>query len=753
MRDLLARRMVEALMREPYLSASQIRERIGVEGASRSLVNSVLYARTDLFEMLGDEHPPIWAVREDVQEDFADPEDSTEPGEPDVVPDKTLSASQAAENEYAGPPLRAWQREAYDSWASSSRRGIVEAVTGSGKTAVGAYAAAAALAEGRQVVVLVPGIDLQRQWMEVLWPALPSRRIALFGGPGNDSIPENWDVLIATVQTASRKPIFARGSRRGALVIGDEVHRYGAGSFVKALTDDYDWRLGLTATLERADDGVERFLMPYFTTCITGCDYRRAKADGILAPARAALIGVDFTPREQARFDAADSRVGRARNILIDTYGAPEEPFGAYMAFVQNLARGTGEAALQAKRFLKYFTERRDILAECRAKIELLGSLPVPLLETTQSIIFTQQTATAGRVAHVLNENGLATEMLGASLKSAEREDIMQRFRDGSVRALAAPQLLDEGIDIPDAQIGIVLAASRTRRQMIQRMGRVIRPKSDGRTAVFVVMYVRGTSEDPAKGAHETFLSELQEIAEEQVHARADELAAILQAWLGGVESAASTTMPPIVVRPTPPQNRAPIAASPAATPQTIRPTPPQRQVSTASPASMPSTVDRPTPPEPHVTIAASTPEASPTPLPPTVVQPTPQQDQGAVATSTSTHSTSPTPSTIALAVTPERRPGTDFPTTASPSTDALHIDTRTGDASSQLRQLVDESGMSVTDRHRAYNMVVEWATESTDPIGEFLTVIKQLAPVRIPPARLLQLTADLRGVAPADLL
>lgn len=161
----------------------------------------------------------------------------------------------------------------------------------------------------------------------------------------------------------------------------------------------------------------------------------------------------------------------------------------------------------------------------------------------------------------------------------------------------------------------------------------------------------------------------------------------------------------------------------------------------------MPSTVARPTPPEPHVAVAASTHVDAPTPLPAAAVQSKPQQQhQDAIAPSTK-------PSTITPPVTPERRPGTDSPTTASPTTNALHIDTRTGDASSQLRQLVDESGMSVTDRHRAYNMVVEWATESTDPIGEFLTVIKQLAPVRIPPARLLQLTADLRGVAPADLL
>ena len=71
---------------------------------------------------------------------------------------------------------------------------------------------------------------------------------------------------------------------------------------------------------------------------------------------------------------------------------------------------------------------------------------------------------------------------------------------------IAAPKLLDKGVDVPDADLAIVLASSRSRRQMIQRMGRVIRKKSDGRLARMVILFVEGTAEDPAKGAHEDFV-------------------------------------------------------------------------------------------------------------------------------------------------------------------------------------------------------------------------------------------------------
>jgi hypothetical protein len=64
-------------------------------------------------------------------------------------------------------------------------------------------------------------------------------------------------------------------------------------------------------------------------------------------------------------------------------------------------------------------------------------------------------------------------------------------------------------VDLPDADLGIIVAASKSRRQIIQRMGRILRPKQDGRAARFVVLYISGTAEDPATGAHQAFLGEL----------------------------------------------------------------------------------------------------------------------------------------------------------------------------------------------------------------------------------------------------
>ncbi|MGW4535378.1 DEAD/DEAH box helicase family protein [Nocardia sp. NPDC004340] len=590
-RAALTRRIAVALLRTPFQSAQLISARLDLPEATPKVVTSLLYSEPQVFEILGTENPSIWAVREAAEalvETWARPP-TPQPEPTDSPRTPTPSTS------YTGPPLRAWQSEALAAWTTRDRRGIVEAVTGSGKTAVGTRAVAEAIDDGRQAVILVPGIDLQTQWWERLSAALPGTRIDRVGGKGAARPPAHWDVLVATVQTVSGTQL---AIPPGTLLVADEVHRYGAGSYAKALAGEYEWRLGLTATLERNDNAVEEILLPYFGGLVPGCDYTRARADGILAPVRLALTGVHFTARERAKYDRADEAARKAKSVLVDGYGAPEDSFGEFMSFAQRLAKQeTGEAARQAQRFLKYFAERREVLADCQGKLDLIRTLPIPELRATQSIFFAERTSTAGQIQSTLDQLGLSCGCVGSALRPTEREQIIGDFRRGDLRALSAPRVLDEGIDIPDAQLGMVLAASRTRRQMIQRMGRVVRPKSNGSAALFVVAYVYGTPEDPALGAHEAFLEDLESIAEERITTDAAGLPAILRAWLTEPNTPTAPESPAShEFRRPPPQEPRPLTAP---TPAEFR-TPPREPVpatldASASQASG-DTTDMPTP-------------------------------------------------------------------------------------------------------------------------------------------------------------
>lgn len=91
----------------------------------------------------------------------------------------------------------------------------------------------------------------------------------------------------------------------------------------------------------------------------------------------------------------------------------------------------------------------------------------------------------------------------------------MADFGEGKVQVLASVQTLEEGIDVPDADLAVIVAASKQRRQMIQQMGRVMRRRADGRDARFIILYVKNTDEDPRFGAHDLFVEELLDVARE----------------------------------------------------------------------------------------------------------------------------------------------------------------------------------------------------------------------------------------------
>lgn len=427
--------------------------------------------------------------------------------------------------------LRAWQREALLQWEVSGRRAVVEAVTGTGKTTLGIYAAADAIERGMSVLVAVPGNELVNQWYRAIRKALPEVRVGRRGDRHRDTFEDN-NIIVTTVHSA-----ITRAAPRPvgpALLVADEVHRYGATSFSQLLSPDFDERLGLTATFERSDNGVAEHLAPYFENVLYGCDYVRGRADGILAPVRVMLVAIPLTESEQSNYSTFDETAKRQRFLLTTQYGCRAEPFGDFMFDVQTVSDGlSGDPATHAARkYLQAFSRRRELLAESQGKVETLCSLAPVLRVGGRTLAFSETKRSAQAAAESLLDEGVLAAPYTSDLKPRDRTQLLDAFRSGEMTALVAPKVLDEGVDVPEADVGIILAASKSRRQMIQRMGRIIRPKVDGRTASFLVFFAKGTSEDPANGAHESFLENLTAIAEEVVELDASAAVDELAAWL-----------------------------------------------------------------------------------------------------------------------------------------------------------------------------------------------------------------------------
>lgn len=498
-------------------------------------VNSILYRKSEIFYYEISDGKPGWFLTEEYHDelfsqglDEDDPPDDWEEivlgpvGDDEVdehdYPDEDEDEEQDHDVEWSEEiDLYDWQIRALDAWRDNKYKGIVEAVTGAGKTHVALAAMEAHLNEGWKVVILVPSIALQRQWANKVNTIIKLElcndyEVSLLGG-NNQPAPE-WDILIAVANSAARHQLLPVGAK--GLLIADECHRFGADTWARGLKPVFSRRLGLTATLERSDNGLERILLPYFEERCYQLEYEEALEDDVIAHFKIAFIGVDFDDDEAEIYEEADEKCRRMRNKLINTHGVSSEPFGEFMKEVTRLSNGGwGEATFDARRYIKAFSDRRKVISAAKQKIECLTDLIPSIQEAERTIIFTQTLHAAKKAVESLVRRDINAQVLDATMTIDERQQVFAGFENGDEEVVAAPMLLDEGVDVPSADLAIILASSKSRRQMIQRMGRVLRKKEDERLARVAIIYVKDTAEDPELGAHGTFVDLIEDVAEE----------------------------------------------------------------------------------------------------------------------------------------------------------------------------------------------------------------------------------------------
>ena len=509
-------RIVAALREAPGLTARELGARLGED---KSVINSRLYSRPDTFFRSTDPRPRWW-----LQSLPAAIEAQPVDGSLDLERVAPVAASDPRQS------LFAWQERALREWEANGFRGVIEAVTASGKTRIGLAAAQQHLDSGGKVAVLVPSRVLLEQWVAQIQEWIPNARVGRLGDGADDSLATS-DLLVAVVNSASKRAL-ERPAGRSGLLIADECHRYGSEQFRMALEDVFDRRLGLTATYERPDGEHERVLTPYFGGVVFEYGYADAVREGVIAPFRVALVPVAFTGDEREEYDRYTEVMRKARRVLLKA-GAPDSPYQAFIQFVTlRSTNGTMQEGIWAGRYLSASHKRRDLLASTRAKYEALASLAGAIRVSSRSIVFTETIESARECADLLVRNGVESEALHSKLGAPERRAILGRFAEGRMKAIVAPRLLDEGVDVPEADLGVIVAASQQRRQMVQRMGRVLRRKQDGRAARFVIIFVEDTSEDPDGHAHETFLNEILDVAEDIQRFSPDRDAEALNAFL-----------------------------------------------------------------------------------------------------------------------------------------------------------------------------------------------------------------------------
>ncbi len=381
-------------------------------------------------------------------------------------PDGVRPTGQVLEG-WTVPALRPYQESALLAWELASRRGLVVLPTGSGKTLV---AVAAMARTGLSTLCLVPTRVLLDQWIGVVssvWSD-PVGRL----GDGARVIER---VTVATFESAYRN-MHRLGHRFDLLVI-DEVHHFGTGIRDEALEMSLAAaRLGLSATPPidgdakgRLDDLVGPIVFQLGIGDLAG---------RFLAPFDLVTLRIALTDEER---DAYETRMALFRDMRARYFQLrPGAPWETFMREVSRTREG--------RRALNAWREARSLASYTEGKRAALAEL-LGRHGDARVLVFSGTNTAAYSVAR----DHLIMPMT-CDIGRKEREDVLERFRGGRLRAMVSAQVLNEGVDVPDADVAIVLAGALGEREHVQRVGRVLRPAAGKRATVYELV-AEGTSE------------------------------------------------------------------------------------------------------------------------------------------------------------------------------------------------------------------------------------------------------------------
>ncbi len=372
------------------------------------------------------------------------------------------------------PTLRGYQRDAIAAWRDSGDRGVIVLPTGAGKT-IAAIAAMAAL--GVATLILVPTRVLLDQWIraiEACWPH-PVGRL----GDGDHFIAP------ITVSTYASAIVWApRIGDRFGLVIVDEAHHVGAWcprEVLEMLVAPA--RLGLTATPPDAQYTATQSLTPHaaLATHIGPVVYtisQQELAGNALAPFTLETVPIALTDEERVHY-----RTFRSAFSAVYAQLARNNPGLQWREFVRRAQRtDDGRDALVAWR------ASRALLAYPEGKRAELRKL-LAMHEGDRILVFTADNATAYAIAREL-----LVMPITCDIGRSERAQMLERFRSGDSSVLVSAQVLDEGFDVPDAEVAILVGGTASARRQVQRVGRVLRPRP-GKHARVYELVVEGSSE------------------------------------------------------------------------------------------------------------------------------------------------------------------------------------------------------------------------------------------------------------------
>jgi superfamily II DNA or RNA helicase len=364
--------------------------------------------------------------------------------------------------------LRPYQKEALSKWRLARNRGVLVLPTAAGKT----YIALKAISLLKsQTLIVVPTLDLIDQWRRKVLEGLNTEAGAVGGGENTVRM-----VTISTYDSAYLQAELL--GNKFMFIVFDEVHHLASPSYIQ-IAEMYiaPYRMGLTATYERSDERHE--LLPQLVGDLVYTVNVEELAGKHLSPYTYEKIYVKLTPEEQQIYDnqmAVFKGYLQEKGIVLKS----AEDFQKFI-MITGRDRRAREALLARNRALK-------VALNSDAKLNLLAN-QLEVHKDERTIIFTLH----NDLVYTISRKFLIPAVTYQTPKD-ERREILENFRSGEYGAIVTSQVLDEGVDVPEASVGFILSGTGSTREYVQRLGRLLR-KVEGKQARLVEIVSKETAE------------------------------------------------------------------------------------------------------------------------------------------------------------------------------------------------------------------------------------------------------------------
>lgn len=431
-----------------------------------------------------------------------------------------------------GIRLREYQNTAIASWVQNDYRGIYNMATGTGKTVTALFAVKELISALNSDFILVIAVPNQHlipdPWVKSLEKYLftkkfKNRIIQAFSGNNkwtNELSAAKIDYrlkilksicIVTTYDTlSSEKFITMVKSISGEkILIADEVHNAGANTFRLGLLEEYDYRLGLSATPARyLDDDGTQFIINYFEKevftftldeAITKINPDTNKT--YLTPYIYHPIFISLNNDELEKYNEYSMRIAKSFTIENPT---PQQLHNRNMMLIKRAKIGKNAASkMERMHTLVPELKKQNFFDYC---LVYCSDGKDPEDNAVKSL---------NNVIEILNDNDIRNRRFTSDDEFALRPDILNNFADGSVSTLVAIKCLDEGVDVPATRNAIIMASTGNPREYIQRRGRILRPSPGKEFAtLYDFMIVPGGSEKYKDSEHQLFNTEYRRFKE-----------------------------------------------------------------------------------------------------------------------------------------------------------------------------------------------------------------------------------------------